>query len=152
MPDYNPIFERISARATADDDRIISYIAYGIYKEQKRDFLIDRKNELGGPVPQSEVEIYHKTWTDGQISLVWESATQALAQFAVSYADAEKKQAVAEALADALKGSFLRQVWISILANFGAAVLTIGIYFGLRFIGFDLIDQIRKLEQIVPGG
>jgi hypothetical protein len=48
------------------------------------------------------------------------------------------------------EGQFLGQVWTSVLANFAAAFLTIFVYFGLRFSGFDLIDQIRKLEQIVP--
>ncbi|KRE04715.1 hypothetical protein ASE61_07295 [Bosea sp. Root670] len=150
MTDYNRVFERICAKSQSEGDQIIAYIAYGVYKEQKRDFLMRRKEELGGPVPTAEIDVYHRTWGDGQINLVWESATQALAQFAVSYADAEKQKAVQEALTTALKGSSLRQLWTAIIANIGAAIITVFVYFALRFVGFDLIDQIKKLERIVP--
>lgn len=150
MSEYNNIFERISEKSSSDGDEIIAYIAYGIYKEQKREFLMRRKEEIGGTVPAAEIEIFHKTWTDGQINLVWDRATQALAQFAVSYADSEKQKAVRDALSEALKGQSLRQTGTAIVANIGAAVVTIFVYFALRFTGFDLIDQIKKLERIVP--
>jgi hypothetical protein len=90
----HPIFERIFARVKEDGDDIIAYIAYGLYKERKRDFLIARQEELGGPVPQAEIDTFHRTYDEGQINLIWKAASDSLAEFAVTYSDAEKQAAV----------------------------------------------------------
>jgi hypothetical protein len=147
---YNPIFEKIFSRVEQDGDEIIAYIAYGLYKERKRDFLVARQKELAGAVPQGEIDTFHRTYDEGQIDLVWGAAKESLAVFAVNYADAEKNEAVNAALAAAVKGRFWHQVGITTAANFIFAVGVIVLYFLLRFIGFDLIDKLRKLEQIFP--
>ncbi|QPC43882.1 hypothetical protein HW532_15010 [Kaustia mangrovi] len=152
MAEYNPIFEKIFDRVGEPGDEIIAYIAYGLYKQRKRDFLISRRKELGGPVPQEELEIFHRTYDDGQIQLVWDAANESLATFAVNYADEEKKTAVREALSDALKGRFWKQVGMTAAANFVFAVGIIAIYFMLRFIGFDLLDRLRALDRMFQGG
>lgn len=150
MGDYNPIFERILARAQQEDDLITAYIAYGIYKERKRDFLIDQKEKIGAPVPQATIEIYHDGWNDGQIDLAWNKAAGMLATFAVSYADEEKKEAVRSALKEAVRGKFWKDVGVNAVANLFFAVGTIALYLLLKFIGFDLIDKLRTLSSWLP--
>lgn len=148
--DYNTVFERICQRSTNAGDEIIAFIAYGIYKERKRDFIINRGAELNSAVPQSEIDLYHKTWNDGQIDLAWNRAKEVLAEFGVNYAEQEKQAAVKAALVDALRGSFWKNVLVNAAANFIFAIGAILIYFLLRFSGFDLLDKLRKLEQILP--
>lgn len=148
MGDYNPIFEKISARAQ-NDDLITAYIAYGIYKERKRDFLIERREATGSPVPQSEIDIFHATWNDGLIDLAWNRAEETLATFAVSYADEEKKEAVRLALSDALGGKFWKDVGVNAIANLVFAIGTIALYLLLKFMGFDLIEKLAKLSSIL---
>jgi hypothetical protein len=48
------------------------------------------------------------------------------------------------------RGRFWANVGITTAANFIFAVGVIVIYLLLRFIGFDLLDKLRKLEQIMP--
>lgn len=147
---YNPIFEKIFDRVKKDGDEIIAYIAYGLYKERKREFLVARQKELGGDVPQEEIDTFHRTYNDGQIDLVWNAAAESLAVFAVNYADAEKQEAVRIALSKAVKGRFWQSVWVTAIANFIFAVGVIVLYFLLRFVGFDLLDKLRTLEKIFP--
>jgi hypothetical protein len=148
LGDYNPIFEKIFARAQ-DGDLVIAYIAYGIYKERKREFLIERKGATGAPVPQSEIDIFHATWNDGQIDLAWRRAEETLATFAVSYADEEKKEAVRSALKEAIRGKFWKDVWVSAIANLFFAIGTIALYLLLKFMGFDLVEKLAKLSHIL---
>jgi hypothetical protein len=149
--EYNPIFEKIFERVQQDGDEIIAYIAYGLYKERKRDFLISRQAQLAGPVPTEEISTFHRIFEDkGQIELLWNAAKESLAAFAVDYADAEKAAAVKAALKDALQGRFWQAVWTTALANFIFAIGAIVLYLFLRFVGFDLLDLFRKLEQIIP--
>jgi hypothetical protein len=148
--DYNPIFEKIFNRVKEPGDEIIGYIAYGLYKERKRDFLIARQAQLAGPVPKEELDTFHRIYDEGQIDLVWNTAKNSLGTFAVNYADAEKKAAVNAALADALRGRFWKTVGVTAVANFIFAVGIIGLYFLLRFMGFDLVDKFQKLEQMFP--
>jgi len=136
---YNPIFENIFDRVEKDGDQIIAYIAYRLYKERKRDFLVARQQELKGAVPQDEIDTFHRTYDDGQIDLVWNAAAESLA---------EKQEAVRAALSEAVRGRFWRSVWISAFANFVFAIGVIVLYFLLRFIGFDLLDKLRMLEQM----
>lgn len=149
MGDYNPIFERILARAQQEDDLITAYIAYGIYKERKRDFLIEQKEKSGASVPQTTLEIYHDGWNDGQIDLAWNKAAGILATFAVSYADEEKKEAVRSALKEAVRGKFWKDVWVSAVANLFFAVGTIALYLLLKFMGFDLVEKLAKLSSML---
>lgn len=149
MGDYNPIFERILARAQQEDDLITAYIAYGIYKERKRDFLIEQKEKSGVAVPQATLEIYHDGWNDGQIDLAWNKAAGMLATFAVSYADEEKKEAVRSALRDAVRGKFWKDVGVNAVATLVFAVGTIILYLLLKFMGFDLIEKLAKLSHIL---
>ena len=149
--EYNPIFEKIFERVQQDGDKIIAYIAYGLYKERKRDFLISRTAQLAGPVPPEEIATFHRIYEDdGQIDLVWNAAKESLAVFAVNYADVEKAAAVKAELKEAVKGRFWRAVGITAVANFMFAIGAILLYLLLRFVGFDLLDMYRKLAQIIP--
>lgn len=147
--EHNPIFQKIFNRVATDDDKIIAYIAYGIYKERKRTYLIKRQEELGTSVSQEEIDTFVRT-CDGQIDLFWDAATESLGVFAVNYADAEKDVAAKEALADALKGHFWKQVGVASAANLIFAVGVVVVYFLLRVFGLDLVDRLRALEQTFP--
>lgn len=149
MPDgHNPILETIFSRVREPGDEIIAYIAYGIYKERKRAFLQRRQGELAGTVPPAEVDTFVRTYDDGQIDLVWSAAKDTLATFAVNYADAEKDEAVRDALKEALRGHFWKQVLVSAGA---AAVLALGIlalYLLAQRFGVDLVDQFQRLDEV----
>ena len=144
--DHNPIFEQILARG--GEDKIVAYIAYGLYKERKRAFLMKRRGELNGPVPDEEITTFVRTYDDGQIDLIWNAASNSLATFAADYADAEKSQAVTTALADALSGSFWKQVWVTTAAGLISVVVLTAVYFLLRIVGVDLVERFRQLEQL----
>lgn len=149
---YNPIFQKILDRAETDGDRITGYIAYGIYKELKRAYLITRSEELGEPVPQEEIDTFVRTYDDGQIELIWNAANGSLATFAVNYAEDEKEQAVRAALEDALKGNFWKNVGVTTAANTVFAIGVVVVYFLFLFFGVDLLDQLRALERLYPNG
>jgi hypothetical protein len=146
---YNPIFDKILGRN--DGDRIVAYIAYGLYKERKKAFLVKRSEELNGPVPPEEVATFVRAYDAGQIALIWNAAENSLASFAVDYADAEKKEAVRVALSEALKGNFWRQVGVTTVAGLLPLVTITAFYFLLRIVGVDLLERFRQLEQMFPG-
>ncbi|WP_445222169.1 hypothetical protein ACKWRH_21145 [Bradyrhizobium sp. Pa8] len=137
------------SRVKESGDLITAYIAYGIYKERKREFLIERKSTTGAAVPQSDIDVFQSTWNDGQIDLAWDKADQMLATFAVSYADEEKKEAVRAALKDAVRGKFWKDVTVNAVANLFFAVGTVALYLLLKFMGFDLVEKLAKLSSML---
>lgn len=150
MPNsHNPILETIFSRVKEPGDEIIAYIAYGIYKERKRAFLQRRQGELNGTVPAAEVDTFVRTYDDGQIDLVWSAAKDTLATFAVNYADAEKDAAVRDALKEALRGNFWKQVLVSAGAASVLALGVLGLYLLAQLFGVDLIDQFQRLDDVL---
>lgn len=56
---YNEVFERL----VTDPDDIEGFIAYGLYKQAKREWLIDFHSRLGRAPNANELKAYNQTWT-----------------------------------------------------------------------------------------
>lgn len=119
-PDYNRVFERFVGEGDDGMSDIIGIVAYGIYKNAKREWATHFRQTYGRAPNSDDLRAYHATWTPAQIQSARNSAAQVMAEYADSVISAEEPRI----LRDAVKGSFWPSVWTSIFSN---ALYTIGL-------------------------
>jgi hypothetical protein len=134
---YNDIFERLVDQS---DDPVRGYVAYGIYKKAKREWIQAFKAAHGGTGPTVEqTEAYVATWTPQLITNATDAAESSLAEFAAS-AIADARPSIVE---EALKGNGLKSVLLSMLAAFLYTLLLIGVVIVLKISGVDLLSILQ---------
>jgi len=132
MP-YNAMYERL-----VDDsaNTVQGYIAYGLYKNAKREWIRQFEGEHGRRPRPLEVQAYVDAYTAQMRETFETQAAGVLAQFADG-AVADSKPAIVEA---ALKGGVWRAIWQSIAANAIYTIILIGLVVILKRAGIDLLS------------
>ena len=118
--DYNRVFEKFVGESDDGMSDIVGIVAYGIYKNAKREWATEFRSLYGRPPTAEDLKAYHRTWTPAQIQSARNSAAQVMAEYADSIISAEEPRI----LRDAVKGTFWPAVGTSIAAN---ALYTIGL-------------------------
>jgi hypothetical protein len=135
-PDYNPTFEELVDRA---DDTILGLIAYGYYKIAKREWASRIRAQIGRAPTDEELKAYIATWTPSQLQGVRERAAQVMAEYANNVIAAERPRILREAL----RGSFWRAVWPSMLASAFYTIALIMLVVIAARAGVDLLGIIE---------
>ena len=137
---YNDIFEKLVDRS---DDAIRGYVAYGIYKQAKREWIQAFEAAHGGVGPTAEqTEAYVATWTPQLVKNATDAAESSLAEFAAS-AIADARPGIVE---EALKGDGLKSVLLSMLAAFLYTLALIGLVILLKLAGVDLLSLLQAVS------
>lgn len=139
---YNPIFARFVDDDESDNE-VLGLVAYGIYKKHKREWAVEFSKRNGNQPTAEDLARYHETWTPGLIENTRQNAGQALAE----YAEVAIFQATPDILREALKGSFWRDILVSLLAAFIYTVLLILLVVILAVSGIDLLDILNSLKR-----
>lgn len=131
---YNTVFERL--RTLADGNMLSASVAYSLYKESKREWIIDFRETNGRPPWQAEVANFANMQTLTTLGAFISQANQVLATYAQSVID-DERPAIQR---DALKGTFWGAVWPSVVASFifGIALLFIGLIAAYSGFGFPV--------------
>ena len=135
---YNTLYERL---VDGSHDTVSGYVAYGIYKKAKREWLreFEARNERS---PNGlEIDAYVATWTPQLIENVNDAAASALAEFAESVI-ADAQPGIVE---DALKGSGVRSVLLSMLAALLYTVFLYCVALALKAGGIDLLGVLQNV-------
>ncbi len=140
-PQYNPLFS-VFTDENASSSRISGLIAYALYKQPKVDWATDFRDQNGHPPSADDLKAYQRTWTPGLVAAMREQADGALAGFG----DDAVEQAKPAILKDALRGSFWKAVWSSMVAAFFYSLVLIALVLILRWNGVDVIGLFQKLD------
>lgn len=138
-PPHNPIFAKF---VDGSGDPLLGYVAYGIYKSRKREWAAEHAKRTGNPPAASELAAYHATWTDGLIESTRQIAEASLG----AYADVVVAEETPEILKEALRGSFWRDVGVSIFAAFIFTLILILLAVILAISGIDLLAILSALR------
>lgn len=135
--DYNAVFERLVRGA----DDIEGFIAYGLYKQAKREWLIAFREKHGASPKPADMKAFQAAWTNTTLQSLRENAESALSAYAESVIEA-----VSPAIErDALKAG--RPIWKDLLIG-AASALTYSLLLLvaaslIRVFGSDLASAFR---------
>ncbi|KRB86103.1 hypothetical protein ASE00_05015 [Sphingomonas sp. Root710] len=130
---YNRQFEHF---VDNDPNKVRGYVAYGLYKESKRQWIQQQTAANGGTPPTvAEVESHVSSYTPALKDSLINSAESVLAAFA-DEAISAAKPGIVEAT---LRGSTANTIWLGILTNTIYTLLLVALVLVLKFAGVDIL-------------
>ena len=138
----NEVFERL----VTDTDDIEGFIAYGLYKQAKREWLIDFHARNHRAPKAAEFAAYNACWTETSLQALRENAESALS----AYADTIVEVATPSIESEALKVG--RPVWKDLVIGAMSAVtysvlLLVAAYL-IKVFGNDFADALQGVTGI----
>lgn len=130
---YNAMYERL---VDGGSNRVHGYIAYGLYKSAKREWIRQFEAENTRRPKVAEVKAYVDAYTPQMLEVFESQAGGVLAQFA----DGAISDATPGIVEEALKGGFWRSVGQSITANALYTLGLIAVVVILKWAGIDLLS------------
>ncbi len=140
LTDYNRVFEKFVGDGEDGMSDIVGIVAYGIYKNAKREWAMEFRQTYGRPPSADDLRAYHATWTPAQI----QSARNSAAQVMTAYADSVISTEEPRILREAVKGSFWPAVGTSIFSNALYTLALIAIAIVLARAGIDLLGLLSS--------
>src|SRR5215217_3609930 len=139
-PALNPMFPQFVKEADTPEQKLIGFIAYGLYEEARREWASDFRDREGRYPVENELRAYERSWTASRLDGIRNAAVQLVA----AYADTVASQIEAEVLRRALKGRFWRGVgrWL-----FSALIYTLALLGTVVAVGRSGIDPIREIRD-----
>ncbi|MEM6848625.1 MAG: hypothetical protein AAF580_11220 [Pseudomonadota bacterium] len=136
---YNTVFERLIPEHADQKARVHALIAYGLYKQAKRDWVRSYQKRTG----QAPDEAAYKAFADTQNDAVLEAYRSEASQIANDHAEDAVKARTPAIVQNAVKGSFAISFWSSLLANmvFATGLLLLALISAVM--GFGLPVQIH---------
>src|SRR5829696_6895393 len=103
-PPLDPMFPQLVKEADTPEQKLIGFIAYGLYEEARREWATDFRDREGRYPVENEFRAYERSWTASRLEGIRNAAVQLVA----AYADTVVNQLEAEVLRRALKGRLWR--------------------------------------------
>ena len=124
----DPMFPQLVKEADSPEQKVIGFIAFGLYEEARREWASDFRDREGRYPVEDEFRAYERSWTASRLDAIRNAAVQVVA----AYADTVSNQLEAEILRRALKGRFWRSVgrWL-----FSALIYTLAVLGTLVAVG-----------------
>ena len=139
-PPLDPMFPQLVKEADTPEQKLIGFIAYGLYEEARREWASDFRDREGRYPAEHELRAYERSWTASRLDGIRNAAVQLVA----AYADTVANQLEAEILRRALKGRFWRSVgrWL-----FSALIYTLALLGTVVALSRSGIDPIRVIQD-----
>lgn len=136
----DPMFPQLVKEANSPEQKVIGFIAFGLYEEARREWASDFRDREGRYPVEDEFRAYERSWTASRLDAIRNAAVQVVA----AYADTVSNQLEAEILRRALKGRFWRSVgrWL-----FSALIYTLAVLGTLIAVGRSGVDPIRMMQD-----
>ena len=138
---YNAMYERL---VDAGSNQVHGYIAYGLYKNAKREWIRQFEADNGRRPKVAEVKAYVDAYTPQMIEVFRDQAGGVLAQFAEG-AVADAKPTIVE---HALRGNFTRALWQAIAANAVYTLILVAIVVILGWAGVDMLSLLETRSAV----
>lgn len=150
----NRIYQELTDGHQTDEDLLIGVIAYGIYKEGKREWALELWEREGRKPNHQELEAYIRTWTNSRLDGVREQAAQTLASYANDVINGVKPAIRESAIAGKISADLAefkastgltprRVIESVVLSIMGAAIWTLILFLivvTLKFAGVDILQ------------
>lgn len=130
---YNAMYERL---VDGSSNPVQGYIAYGLYKSAKREWVRQSEAEKGRPPRAPEVKGYVDAYTPQMRDVFEAQAAGVLAEFADGAISGARPGIVEQAL----RGTTWRAVWQAITANAIYTLLLIALVVILERAGIDILS------------
>ena len=150
-PPFDPVFPRLVSEAESPGQKLIGFLAYGLYHEARREWISDFRAREGRYPHEEELRAYERSWTASRL----EALQNAAAQLITAYTDSVLAQAEKQILRSALKGNFWRGVWRWAVGALLYTLLLFAFIIGLAKSGIDLTgipEQILKPRTLPTPG
>lgn len=136
----DPMFPQLVKEASSPEQKVIGFIAFGLYEEARREWASDFRDREGRYPVEDEFRAYERSWTASRLDAIRNAAVQVVA----AYADTVSNQLEAEILRRVLKGRFWRSVgrWL-----FSALIYTLAVVGTLVAVGRSGVDPIRMMQD-----
>src|SRR3954451_12041664 len=138
-PLLDPMFPQLVKEADTPEQKLIGFIAYGLYEEARREWASDFREREDRYPGENELRAYERSWTASRLDGIRNAAVQLVA----AYADTVANQLETEILRRALKGRFWRSGGPGL---FSSGIYTLGVLgsiFALNRYGSDPIKMIQ---------
>src|SRR3954451_7853246 len=97
-PPLDPMFPQLVKEADTPEQKLIGFIAFGLYEEARREWASDFRDREGRYPVEDELRAYERSWTASRLDSIRNAAVQLVA----AYADTVVNQLEAEILRRAL--------------------------------------------------
>lgn len=154
-PRYNEIYEKL---VDSEGEDLPGLIAYSLYKQSKREWLIDHEKQHDRRPDQAEEAIFVSAFTANELRRLRDDATNMLAAYAAHVIEQEKPELIEQGRQDHLiglvdgrleemrsQGRWWRQVVAGALGAFGYSILLLLLLLIIRWVGIDLIDLVQPI-------
>ncbi len=140
-PPLDPMFPQLVKEADTPEQKLIGFIAYGLYEEARREWACDFRDQEGRYPAENELRACERSWTASRLDGIRNAAVQLVA----AYADTVTNQIEAEILHRALKGRFWRSVgrWL-----FSALLYTLAVLGTVVALNRSGIEPIRAVQDL----
>ncbi|CAL8968545.1 hypothetical protein RHODGE_RHODGE_04595 [Rhodoplanes serenus] len=143
---YNTVYERLVQR----DDDLVGLIAYALYKQHKRDWLVEHRERQGRDPNDDELKAYLTAQQlDRMIQMYRERAETVLNEFGdqiLQEATPEiQRAAISAEIATSL--AWWRQLPTGIASAFAYSLLLVGLTLVLRFAGVDVLGILTAVGR-----
>jgi len=139
-PPFDPIFPRLVNEAEGAGEKLIGFIAYGLYHEAQREWISDFRTREGHYPNDEELRGYERSWTPSRLEALQNAAVQAIA----AYTDSIVSQAETQILRNALHGSVSRAAWRWVVGALLYTFIVIGVVISLAKSGIDLTGLLTR--------
>jgi hypothetical protein len=137
---FDPIFPRLVNEAEGAGQKLIGFIAYGLYYEAQQEWISDFRTREGRYPNDEELRGYERSWTPSRLDALQNAAVQAVA----AYTDSIVSQAETQILRNALNGSISRAAWRWGVGALLYTLIVVGVVIGLGRSGIDLIGLLTR--------
>ncbi|AZS22821.1 MULTISPECIES: hypothetical protein [unclassified Caulobacter] len=138
--EYNPVFDNL---VQAPDD-IEGFIAYGLYKQAKREWLLEHQAREGKSPSPSELRAFSRQWSPTTLQAFRETAESALSAYAQSVLEDQTPSIQRDAL---LHGRPLwKDVLIGVVSALSYSVILVIAAFLLKIFGNDFMDAVTAIR------
>jgi hypothetical protein len=139
--DHNPVFDQL---VRASDD-IEGFIAYGLYKQAKREWLFEHRAREGRAPTVAELRGFSRQWTPTTLQAFRETADSALSAYAQIALEDQTPSIERDAL---LRGRPLwKDVMIGVVSALSYSVLLVIAAFLLKIFGNDFLDALGTFAR-----
>jgi hypothetical protein len=140
-PPFDPVFPRLVNEAEGTEQKLIGFIAYGLYQDAKREWISDFRSREGRYPHDEELREYERSWTASRLEGLKNAAVQSIA----AYTDSVLSQAETQILRNALNAGVWRAVWCGLVGALLYTLIVIGLIVILARSGIDLKGLFERL-------
>jgi hypothetical protein len=140
-----------------DGDDLVGLIAYSLYKQSKRDWLIDHEQKHGRRPTDDEVRIFVSAFTANELKRLREQASNMLSAYASYVIEQASPGLIEQARKDHLialvddrlgemraQGRWWRQMIAGAMSAFAYSVLLLLLLVIIRLVGVDLMGLAQR--------